>query len=322
MLLTFLSPENLADATALLPPGLRLSAEVRAALPDLWRELLGRGQLHGMAIEDAARPPGQRVVGLGLSGFLHPEFADRFVRQPFPYAAAAIYEAERRGERILLTEAELAAANANGSLTLLVLHYGQAVWFDDPQGLAILSMGHAAFRFAHEGYGIARVFQEAYGPQRDFLRAGGFLLKSDYAAWYDTAAPRPPEDKRPYLMGLDRSDPESVLPGTTVSFLFQRRPARFGFSPAEQRVLLRALVVESDQHIAEQLDLSPNTLKSAWRSIYDRIQRIDAVLAGEHDASARAEAATRGREKRRRLLEYLRLHMEELRPVPRGHSTR
>lgn len=316
MLLTFLSPENLADATALLPPGLRLTAALRAALPGLWRELLGRGQLHGMAIEDAARPPGQHVVGLGLSGFLHPEFADRFARQPFPYATSAIYEAEQRGERVLLTEAELAAPNAEGTLTLFVLHYGQTVWFDDPQGLAILSMGHAAFRFSHEGYGIARVFQEAYGPQRDFLRAGGFLLKSDYATWHDAAVPKPPEDERPFLMGLDRSDPESVLPGTTVSFLFQRRAARFGFSPAEQRVLLHALVVESDQHIAEQLDLSPNTLKSAWRSIYDRIQRIDPALAG---VEASAEGATRGREKRRRLLEYLRLHMEELRPVPRGH---
>lgn len=322
MLLTFLSPENLAGALALLPPGLPFSPDLRAGLPDLWRQLLSRGQLHGMAIEDAARPPGQRVVGLGLSGFLDVDFADRFARQPFPYATTAIYETERRGDRVLLTETELAAPNADGSLTLFVLHYGQAVWFDDPQGLAILAMGHAAFRFAHEGYGIARVFQEAYGPQRDFLRAGGFLLKSDYAAWHDAAAPTPPPDQRPYLMGLDRNDPESVLPGTTVSFLFQRRPARFGFSPAEQRVLLSALVVESDPHIAERLQLSPNTLKSTWRSIYDRIQRIDPALAGDDHATPRVEVATRGREKRRRLLEYLRLHMEELRPVPRSRSTR
>jgi len=313
--LTLLGRDHLEAAIRLLPAGLQLTPELRQGLPDLWRQLLDRGQLHGAAVEDNTQPPAQRMVALGMAAFLSPAFAARYLARPTPYPAATVYEAERRGQRVLLTDAELAAPSAEGTLTLLILHYGQSVWLDDPRGLAILSMGHAAFRLANEGYGIGCVLQEAYGPQRDFLRAGGFLLKSDYGLTADDAGEGRPD--RPYLMGLDGRDPESRLPGTTASFLFQHRAPRFALSPAEQRLLLRALIVDSDAHLAEQLDLSLNTLKSTWRSIYDRVERVDTGLLGAETEATGDDGATRGREKRRRLIEYLRLHMEELRPWPR-----
>lgn len=320
MLLTFLSRDTLKVVPSLLPPGLQLPPEVRAGLPDMLNRLHAQGKLFGMAIEDPSGPANGRVVGVGVSGFLTPGFFDAFLTRPRPYVAAAAYEAELRGEHALLAESELAEPSAAGALTLLVLHYGQSVWLDDPRGMAILAMGHAAFRFTHEGYGIARVYQEAYGPQREFLRAGGFVLKSDYGAAVDASGPWPSEH-RPYLMGLDREDPESALPGTTVSFLFQRRTPRFAFSPAEQRLLLHALLLESDSHIARELDLSLNTLKSTWRSIYDRVEREDAAMF-DTDSAGVDDPTSRGREKRRRLVEYLRLHMEELRPYPRRRAAR
>lgn len=320
VLLTFLSRDTLKVVPSLLPPGLQLPPHVRAALPDLLSRLHAEGKLFGMAIEDPSGPADGRVLGVGVSGFLTPSFSNAFLTRPRPFVTAAAYEAELRGERALLAEAEVAEPSAAGALTLLVLHYGQSVWLDDPRGMAILAMGHAAFRFTHEGYGIARVYQEAYGPQREFLRAGGMLMKSEYGADADALGQAAPEH-RPCLMGLEAEDPESALPGTTVSFLFQRRTPRFAFSPAEQRLLLHALLLESDTHIARELDLSLNTLKSTWRSIYDRVEREDAGMF-DTDSAGTDDPTSRGREKRRRLVEYLRLHMEELRPYPRRRAAR
>jgi DNA-binding CsgD family transcriptional regulator len=152
------------------------------------------------------------------------------------------------------------------------------------------------------------------------LRAGGSLIKSDYAEHYATGNPEPAASVRPFLMGLTREDPESALPGTTCSFLFERSVPRFGFSPAEQRMLLWALLVQSDSMIAERLGLSPSTLKQTWRSIYDRVSCVDPLLDASDGSpmSGTTAVTARGKEKRTRLIEYLRLHMEELRPFPRA----
>jgi hypothetical protein len=57
-------------------------------------------------------------------------------------------------------------------------------------------------------------------------------------------------------------------------------------------------------------------VKARWRTIYDRVGEVASDLlpvAADDGASGR-----RGPEKRRRLLEYLRQHPEELRPsLPR-----
>ena len=127
----------------------------------------------------------------------------------------------------------------------------------------------------------------------------------------------PPVDLRPFLLGLFRDDPESQMPGSTVSFLFQVRDPRFFFSLAEQRVLLRATVQgSSDQEIADVLGISLDAVKQAWRSAYARVDSVDSAVLGDNIVGS-----TRGKEKRRQLIDYLRFHMEELRPVkrpPRG----
>jgi hypothetical protein len=77
-----------------------------------------------------------------------------------------------------------------------------------------------------------------------------------------------------------------------------------------------ALSGATDEHLAEMLGTSLPAVKKLWVSIYQRVEdclpelipdplRSDLPLSG------------RGREKRRRLLAYLREHPEELRPVSR-----
>jgi hypothetical protein len=60
------------------------------------------------------------------------------------------------------------------------------------------------------------------------------------------------------------------------------------------------------------LGLSSETIRSNWRSIYQRLER---VLPGGGMNGRNGAGGTRGQEKRRIAIEYLRQNMHELRPT-------
>ena len=91
------------------------------------------------------------------------------------------------------------------------------------------------------------------------------------------AASRPPGDPRPYLIGLTREDVE-VYPGWMGTPIFTWTPPGFGFSPAEQALLVPALGGGTDRDLAQALGLALPTIKSRWRQIYDRVAAVDPGL--------------------------------------------
>ena len=73
-----------------------------------------------------------------------------------------------------------------------------------------------------------------------------------------------------------------------------------------------ALDGETDRDLSPALGLALPTIKSRWRKIYDRVAMVDPDLFPDRqDANGR-----RGDEKRRRLMDYLRHHPQELRSWP------
>lgn len=90
-----------------------------------------------------------------------------------------------------------------------------------------------------------------------------------------------------------------------------------GFNRSEQRLLSCALPGATDEQLTEMLEVSLPAIKKMWISIYHRVENclpelISDPLPGDTPASGR------GKEKRRRLLAYLREHPEELRPISRA----
>ena len=76
----------------------------------------------------------------------------------------------------------------------------------------------------------------------------------------------------------------------------------------------------TDAQIAVQLGVSLDAVKKSWRSIYQRIDDLAPRMFG--DAAMPPHDGHRSVEKRRHLLEYLRTHLEELRPTNPQRSTR
>jgi hypothetical protein len=313
----FVRPDDFAVCLSLIHPGFKASARVRAALPSLWRRLLVAGQLHGGAMVDPHPAEAGCVVGFGVSVFVDDAFVEEYLRAPQPYLSALVYERMLADRSPVLTRDALRLANTDGTLNLLVLHFGMRESDPPtPRDLEIVEKGRLGFRFTHEGYRVRRVMQEVYGSLGlAYMKAGGFRLACDFAAYYaDRAGIEPTPAMHPYLMAVAREDPESRLPGSAVSYMFQHVEPRLAFTPAEQRVLFRTLMDETDGTVSDRLGVSRDAVKKVWRRIYQRVAAVDPELLEGGDRSRDPDLKARGRERRVRLLRYLRYHLEELRP--------
>jgi hypothetical protein len=87
---------------------------------------------------------------------------------------------------------------------------------------------------------------------------------------------------------------------------------------------------ESDAEIAAHAGVSLDSVKKTWRRAFERAAAVAPHLfAADHAPEGRGPARardacnqSRGSEKRRHLLEHLRLHLEELRPYETSRSSR
>jgi len=148
----------------------------------------------------------------------------------------------------------------------------------------------------------------------------GARLLTNYEAFFRNGdVPPAPPGRHPYLIGTTREE-ALAREGTYAFAVFSYVPPRFRFTPGEQELLHHALLGRTDAELGRTLHAALATVKKRWASIYDRVASIDPDLLLGAAKSVPSEGR-RGPEKRRRLLDYLRRHPEELRPVnPLGPS--
>jgi len=86
-------------------------------------------------------------------------------------------------------------------------------------------------------------------------------------------------------------------------------PPRVGFASSQQKLLMTALRGGTDEDLAQELEISLSGIKKAWQTIYAKAEKSGIQIPDSH------ESAARGKERKRNLLDYMRAHPEELRPV-------
>lgn len=296
---------DLHEIVKLVPAWLPLSAAEREALPKLWTRILWHPGFNADVIEDLDRPEGERIVGLGMALVLTPTWQEKLRNAPPAFAAARLYQELADGTYVLPDDRALANMNATGEISFMVLHYAQITTdLADPYTLKLLAVAMGMFRHAHSGFRLRELYQEGIGDECAYLASMGFRQKTQRGVTSDGLQPE--------LFGLSRDEAATMLPGTPVRDCFQYMPPTIGFSPAERRLLRLAINDVSDDEIGDELGITAHTIKKLWRSIYTRCgDRAPSVF--EDDATA-ASQGTRGPEKKRVLLNYLRHHIEELRP--------
>ena len=102
-----------------------------------------------------------------------------------------------------------------------------------------------------------------------------------------------------------------------ISSLFFYVTPRIGFAPNEQRMLLAALRGGTDEELSDELAISLSAVKKAWRSVYERAKKALPGSVLNDDETPGREEGDRGKQKKQRLLNYLRAHPEALRPHSR-----
>ncbi len=312
-------PMRAADLNACLTliPGAPVYDEAtRSQLLRLWREVLAKRCGESAIIYDQQRPPGSQVVGFGLSVFITDEFAHEARTRLPPYVDKQVLDRWIRGRSPILDLDAIRAANSGDGLNLLILQRAFAENNLTPEETSqARHLLFDAFLAHHRGYRLKEFMLEVYG-EADLERSTipGARLLTNYEAFFRNGdVPPAPPGRHPYLVGTTRVE-ALAREGTYAFAVFSYVPPRFRFTPEEQELLHHALLGRTDTELGHALQAALATVKKRWTSIYDRVASVDPeLLLG--NAELVPSEGRRGPEKRRRLLAYLRNHLEELRPV-------
>lgn len=293
------------------------SPEVWAALPSLWERLRAERRFELHVFEDSARSELQRIFCLASGVFVRPDYAVGLRCGVRSFLADEIYRRELQGDSVILTAEEAARANAQEGLDALGLDYAvERLRWSDMTGLRLLPLIPESLRLWIGGYRIASLHRELFEIETQLMvRAAGMRRRRpDPNA---VAGPRRSERARPSVFGLTREE-ALASPGTAASLHFICAEPVFDFTPAQQDLLRLALLGRSDSEASEALGVSQSTVKKHWQSVFDRVSAVGPDWFPKE--SAGSPDGTRGIEKRRHLLGYLRGHLEEIRPRLRGGS--
>jgi DNA-binding CsgD family transcriptional regulator len=175
-----------------------------------------------------------------------------------------------------------------------------------------------AFMDHHRGYLLKELAAHAESVEHmtGMRNTGGFLFNCKNRRYGDF--PETGFDdvvRAPHIIGLTREMTHESW-GSWIGSLFLYQPPHFGFNRSEQRLLLEALYGGTDEDLSAKLGISLSAVKKTWLIIY---QRAAACLSEPAPGNLQAndERLERGRDKKQRLIAYVREHREELRPTSR-----
>ena len=280
-------------------------------LKRVWLGLLDREAFRPVVFE-WSQDSHARVIGVAASAFVCDDFLHALKRPPFFWVGPELTRRIVRGESPLLSNREVREANAKGGLKLVMWEGTLRTEFFGrvDSHTAVFS----AFIEQHRGFLLNEIIGHA--TTRDVLdaalRSGALLLQEDgrYVDPVDRSLDRVFEE--PHHFGLTRELAPSRT-GSWVGSLFVYQSPQCGFRPSEQRLLLAALRGGTDQELTRELGISLSAVKKMWLSIYGRVSTHLPSLLPDRDSMQ--EVSERGKEKKQRLLAYLREHPEELRPA-------
>jgi len=293
-----------------------------AAIQDLrsaWLRLLHSEAMIATVFE-AEEETHARICFVGVSVFVTDNFISELKTQPLFWFGPELAKRITRGDSPVLTDKQFREANAHGGLNAIVW---EGCWhpdFEDQSELARFTMD--TFVEDHRGFRLKELIStqiESVQRLEFVLKTGAYLWDSESGCYIESLKYDPHEFLgKPHLLGLTSDLERSRGPwgASWVGKLFDYRPPRCGFSRSEQRLLKLALAGDAgtNEELAKSLGIALPTVKKLWLSVYRRV--ADNLPEFVPDALERdQEEPARGKEKKRRLLAYIREHPEELRPV-------
>jgi hypothetical protein len=288
-----------------------------ADLAPAWLRLLYNDGFGAAVVFEEANGAGVKKLGVSVSVFVHDEFMNELKVPPHFWIGPELTRRVLRGNSPLLSPAQVREANRCGGLNLLV--WQATVRPEARQRADVFTSLPQAFMECHRGFLLKEVAAHPDSLERlqTMRNCGGLLWDGAKAGYYKF-----PEDgwerivKEPHISGITRTLALSERGSWLASLFIFYEPPKIGFSRSEQRLLLSAMHGSTDQELCEELAVSLDAVKKAWRSIYDRVAVcLPDLFASDNGADNGTNR--RGKGKKQHVVAYLREHPEELRPVSR-----
>ncbi len=308
-----LEERDISACVHLLRGHLAYPSSIFRELPRVWRRLLCEDAAVTAVAEAGSldSKPGS-ILAFGMVVFVTDAWMAANQAGKEPYLSVRTIRQELTGPSPILRPDTIRRDNAGHGLNALHLHYVSAPLAERFQPTLDYRM-RLAFVEDMRGYRLKSALIELWDEVPPHaIRGGPYPVITDYADFLQgRGEPLPMPGQRPFLLGIARQEALADF-GRAVAPAFVETSSRLGFTRAEQQLLRQALLGYTDVELARRLELALPTVKNRWRALYDRLAEIAPELV--FDVESASNEAVRGQEKRRRLLEYVRRHPEELRP--------
>jgi hypothetical protein len=285
-------------------------------LPGVWRRLLNDEWFSTTAVYEEMEGVKARILGVGISVFASKEFFREAKTPPFFWLGPELTRRIAQDRAPLLTEKQVSEANSREGLNIVIWQSG--VHPEEVKRPEIWEVGVNAFIEKHRGFRLNEWILQAETPEHfvGILNVGSIMYDNSNGNDPDSRRLDPQQAARePHLTGLTREIASRQV-GSWVGALFRYQPPILGFRRSEQRLLWAALQGKTDEELSDLLYVSLSAVKKTWLSIYTRVNgRLPELIPNEFSEDALPQ--DRGKEKKRRLVAYLREHPEELRPLSR-----
>ena len=287
-------------------------------LPSVWLNLLRSECIKAVVMEDLDAP-GTGFLGVGVSVFITNNFLQSFKKGPLLWMGPELVRHITIAHAPVLNSSAVRTANSADGLNVFVWssHIAVAEVPENDRGALSVEMMRAYVQ-THSGFQIKEMFAQPTDPfvLQVQLKTGSFVWDVSAGKWVSgEGADVEKLIDQPFMVGVTRDLAEKNV-GTWVSEVFKWTPPRIGFAPSEQRLLLAALQGLTDDELSSNLMISHSAVKNAWRSVYARTAELMPDLLPDSRTS-NGDRNERGKQKRLRLLAYLRERPEELRPFAR-----
>ena len=288
-------------------------------LSRVWSRLLGLESFRTAVFEVADSDSGpRRSIAVGVSAFVTDDFARRLKTLPLVWIGPELTVQVAKDRSPLLSDREVAEANSTGGLISVV--WAGCVQPEHSKRLEVHNLMVRAFTAQHCGFRLRELIAaqaESEEQLQAALNAGAFLFDATCESYVCASRQNICKlHEKPHVLGTTR-DLVAQQTGTWISELFyDYQEPQFRFNRSQQRLLTAAMNGDTDEQLAEELSISVATVKTTWRTIYDRVnESVPGILPAS--SSQEEWTSERGKTKKYRLLLYLRAHPEELRPIAR-----
>jgi DNA-binding CsgD family transcriptional regulator len=278
----------------------------------VWHRFLNSDALLSIVSEEIRPGTANTLIGSFIAGLISDEFAMQLTTPPLKWIGPELINRCIHGPVPILTDAEVRHANSTRGINVLVWPTASRADFENHPEL--IQGGQVLFFDAYRGFNIQRLQVQASHPAEMAVavNSGAWRLREGDAV-HSRTLEQPTEAAvlQPHMLEATREMAEQQ-PGSWVSLLLAYRKPVIGFTRSEQRLLSAALQGETDAELSDRLDISLSAVKKLWASIYLRVQSRESL--GVRIKLNESADRDRGKQKKHKLLAYLRKHPEELKP--------